>query len=83
VILALAVKDVVRVAVVEAKALDDALAYVYVGVPVIGTPAFRNCTAPDGARPRLWVLTIAVRVTDVPDETVVALAVTGAMVVAA
>ena len=45
-----------------------------VGVPVpIGTPAFRNCTAPVGAMPKLAVLTVAVRVTGWPASTVVAL----------
>jgi hypothetical protein len=54
-----------------------------VGVPVpIGTPEFRNCTAPVGAKPRLVVLTTAVRVTGAPDATVVALAVTPMLVAA-
>lgn len=57
-ILALAVKDVVRVAVNEAYPLAEALTGVYVKVhgepheePVIGAPEFRNCTAPLGAMP--------------------------------
>ena len=42
-------------------------------MPVIGTFAFRNCTAPDGAMPRLAVFTTAVRVTGWVVVTVVAL----------
>jgi len=83
VIVALAVKDVVRVAVNEAygtAALADTpvsgsarpLTGVYVTVPVIGEIPFRNSTAPVGAKPMLEVLTVAVRVTDWPDVTVVA-----------
>jgi hypothetical protein len=81
VILALAVKDVVRVAVNEAKPPAEALTGVVVTVhggpheePVIGTPEFWNCTAPVGAMPKLVVLTVAVRVTVWLDVTVVALA---------
>ena len=37
----------------------------------MGVPEFRNCIAPVGAMPRLVLLTVAVRVTDWPDETVV------------
>jgi hypothetical protein len=73
------VKEVVRVAVNEANgfvALVGALAYVYATVPLIGWPEFRNCTAPDGAKPILEVLTVAVRVTGWPDVVVVGLAVT-------
>jgi len=83
VIVAVAVKDVVRVAVNEAKPLAEALTGAVVTVhgepheePVIGTFEFRNCTAPVGAKPTLVVLTVAVRVTDWPDVTVVLLAVT-------
>ena len=83
VILAFAVKDVVRVAVNEAKLLAEALAGAYLKVhgepheePVIGTFEFRNCTAPVGAKPTLVVLTSAVRVTDWPGVTVWLLAVT-------
>jgi len=96
VIVAVAVKDVMRVAVNEAQIvagasgakhsealpLAEALTGVYVTVPLIGTPEFRNSTAPVGAKPMLEVLTSAVRVTDWPDVTVVLLAVT-AMVVGA
>jgi len=83
VILALAVKDVVRVAVNEANgftALVGALAGVYVTVPVIGVTPFRNCTAPVGAKPMLEVLTVAVRVTDWLGVTVVLFAVTAMLV---
>jgi hypothetical protein len=89
VILALSVKDVVSVAVNEAKPLAEPLTGAVVKVhgepheePVIGTPEFRNCTAPVGARPMLEVLTSAVRVTDWPDVTVVLLAETPMEVVA-
>jgi hypothetical protein len=87
VILALAVKDVVRVTVNDAKPLAEALAGTVVKVhgepheePVIGTFEFRNCTAPVGAKPTLVVTTVAVRVTDWPDVTVVLLAVTAMLV---
>ena len=76
------VKEVVRVAVNEAYPLDEALTGVYVTVPLIGTFEFRNCTAPEGAKPRLAVLTSAVRVTDWPEVVVDGFAV-AAMVVAA
>jgi hypothetical protein len=49
---------------------------VYVTAPVIGVIPFRKYTAPVGAKPMLEVLTSAVRVTDWPDVTLVALAVT-------
>jgi len=84
VILALALKVAVRVAVNEAKTPDEGFAftYVYVWVPVMGTFEFRNCTAPVGATPRLAVLTVAVRVTDWVGVTVVELAATVMLVVA-
>jgi hypothetical protein len=86
VILALAVKDVVRVAVNEAYGYEIAellkpLAGAYVRVhgepheePVIGTFEFRNCTAPVGAKPALVVPTVAVRVMDWPGVAVELLA---------
>jgi hypothetical protein len=49
---------------------------VYVTVPLIGTFAFRKCTAPVGASPILVVLTVAVKVTCAPVRTVVGFAVT-------
>jgi hypothetical protein len=49
--------------------LVGALAGVYVTVLVIGVLPFRNCTVPDGGRPMLLVVTVAVRVTLVPDVT--------------
>jgi len=82
VIVAVVVKDVMRVAVNEAYPLAEPLTGVYVTVPLIGTSAFRKCTAPVGAKPMLVVLTVAVRVTDAPVRTVAGFAVT-AMVVEA
>jgi hypothetical protein len=40
---------------------------------VIGAVALKNCTVPDGPKPRLVVFTVAVRVTGAPELTVVAL----------
>ena len=71
------VKEVVRVAVNEAKPVvvlghPAPLTGVYVGVIEMGVDAppvgaYWNCTAPDGAKPTLVVFTTAVRVTGWPD----------------
>jgi hypothetical protein len=40
---------------------------------VSAVAALKNCTVPDGPKPRLVVFTVAVRVTGAPESTVVAL----------
>ena len=65
-------KAVVNVACSEAKVAPIAGLPAYVTVPLIGVPAFRNCTVPLGAAALLLcVLTIAVSVTVEPDPTLV------------
>jgi len=71
VILALSVKDVVRVAVQEAVTMAEPLVGVQVTGLAIAVPLFENVTVPEGPKPELDVLTFAVRVTLAPDAAVV------------